>query len=267
MNCEIVKTDPYQEDEMYYSYNVSRIWGELVRPNVSNSSSRWNGFSAAELRIAGLARAIQTTNCIHQCSSRYCLAKGPKCRFFFPWPMQMQQQYDENTERIALQRRCPADDRWVPGHDLEMTMFNTGQVNVVGFDPNINCDCSKRYGCKYNAKPYKHFFLDVGTGPEDAAKRFLQCRTVGLPLAMFRQIGAHVVRSTRPVVNFATQFVPSSSRSVHAVARSQDDPARSHPVGYVSDVQRYALRHPDLRHLRIEQYCPGPSQQMRPIFP
>ena len=35
------------------------------------------------------------------------------CRFFFPWPCQAQQCYDANTERVALQRRLPADDQWV----------------------------------------------------------------------------------------------------------------------------------------------------------
>ena len=215
MQCTATTTEPYQEDEMYYAYHVSRIWGELVRPNVANAckSSRWSGFGVEELRVAGLARAVQTTSYIHQCSSSYCLASGPNCRFFHTWPLQMQQQYDENTERVALQRRLPADDRRVVGHDLEILMFNTGQIHVGGFDPNINCDSSKRYACKYNAKPEKHFYLDVGVGPEDAAKMFLQCRTVGLPLAMWRLLGHKVVRCERPFVNIVTQFVAGSGRN------------------------------------------------------
>ena len=107
-------------------------------------------------------------------------------------------------------------------------MFNTGQVNVVGFDPNHNCDASKRYGCKYNAKPEKHFYLDVGTAPEDAAKRFLQCRTVGLPLAINRLMGALVVRCTRAVANVVTQFVPSSNGP--------------NETGFVGEMQRYAFK-------------------------
>ena len=136
MQCTATTAEPYQEDEMYYAYHVSRIWGELVRPNVANAckSSRWSSFGVEELRVAGLARAVQTTSYIHQCSSSYCLASGPNCRFFHTWPLQMQQQYDENTERVALQRRLPADDRWVVGHDLEMAMFNTGQIHVGGFE-------------------------------------------------------------------------------------------------------------------------------------
>jgi hypothetical protein len=32
---------------------------------------------------------------------------------FTPRPLQPQQQYDENCERVALRRRCPEDDQWV----------------------------------------------------------------------------------------------------------------------------------------------------------
>ena len=33
-------------------------------------------------------------------------------RFFFPWPYQPHQCFCTNTERVALQRRLPADDQW-----------------------------------------------------------------------------------------------------------------------------------------------------------
>ena len=33
-------------------------------------------------------------------------------RFFFPWPYQPHQCFCANTERVALQRRLPADDQW-----------------------------------------------------------------------------------------------------------------------------------------------------------
>ena len=79
MTCQTATVETYQEDEVYYENHVSRIWGELVRPNVGNGTGNvpWNGWGADELKIAGLAKAIQTRNYIHQCTSNYCLAKGP----------------------------------------------------------------------------------------------------------------------------------------------------------------------------------------------
>ena len=208
MHCEPTVVEGDQEDEMYHAYHIARIWAELVRPDVSNKpgGAAWNGYDNAQLRIAGLCRAIQTKNYIHQCSQRYCLARGPKCRFFFPWPLQPHQQYDENTERLALRRRH-REDRWVVGHDLEMAMFSPGQINVTGFDPKRNCDAAKRYVSKYTTKPEKHFNMELEIGPEDAARKFLTCRTVGEPLAMFKLLGHRVVRNTRPVVEIISQFV------------------------------------------------------------
>ena len=32
-------------------------------------------------------------------------------RFFFPWPKMPHQQFDENMDRVACQRRCEEDDQ------------------------------------------------------------------------------------------------------------------------------------------------------------
>ena len=75
----------YQEDNMYYKAEVGRIWTEMVRPNVAGE--RHGGFGDYQkLRIAGLARAIQTRLYLHRCSRKYCLEKRTSCRFFFPCP-------------------------------------------------------------------------------------------------------------------------------------------------------------------------------------
>ena len=251
MNCEPSVVEGKQEDELYHAYHVARIWAELVRPNVSNKSGgpAWNGYDTAQLRIAGLCRAIQIKNYIHQCSQRYCLAGGPNCRFFFPWPLQPQQQFDENTERLAL-KRGHTEDQWVVSHDLEMAMSSPGQVNVTGFDPNRNCDASKRYVSKYNTKPEKHFHMEIEMGPEDAARKFLTCRTVGEPLAMFKLLGQRVVRNTRPVVEIISQFIFKSRPARQDPAGTSETPAKP-PMGMF---QRYALRNQALHHLRIGQY-------------
>ena len=60
--------------------------------------------------------------------------------FFFPWPLQEYQVYDENTNRVALRRRLPEDDSWVVPHNLYMSMFNPSTINVIAFDPEKNSD-------------------------------------------------------------------------------------------------------------------------------
>ena len=42
------------------------------------------------------------------------------CRFFFPWPQQPAQQFDENVDRVALRRRYAPDDQWVVPHNLRL---------------------------------------------------------------------------------------------------------------------------------------------------
>jgi hypothetical protein len=37
------------------------------------------------LRIAGLARAVQSRLYLHSCTARYCLQNRSTCRFLFPW--------------------------------------------------------------------------------------------------------------------------------------------------------------------------------------
>ena len=106
---EQLKGPKYQEDNMYHKAKVARVVAEMARPFVRGA--RWGGYGYEHLRIAKLARAIQTRLYLHNCSTKYCLQNRSTCRFFFPWPHMPQQQYDLNRERVALQRRCPCQLR------------------------------------------------------------------------------------------------------------------------------------------------------------
>ena len=107
--------EPFQEDEMYYDAEVARVNAEMVRPTAATRSdgATWGGFDLDLFDIAGLARAVQARLYVHKCTPRYCLQNRTSCRFFFPWPRQPQQQYDENTERVAGMRRLEEDDQYV----------------------------------------------------------------------------------------------------------------------------------------------------------
>ena len=81
----------YQEDNIYQGAEVGRITTEMARPYVKGPG--WGGYhDVAKLRIAGLARAVQSRLYLHSCSHKYCLQNRSSCRFFFPWPHQPQQQ-------------------------------------------------------------------------------------------------------------------------------------------------------------------------------
>ena len=115
-----------QHDHVYQAAHVGPMIAELVRPDVSGES--WGGYDLERLRIAGLARAVQTRlPYLHHCAPLYCLKNRAQCRFFFPtvdgstarqsarfsplrpgrqrqsicrWPYQPHQCYCENTERV-----------------------------------------------------------------------------------------------------------------------------------------------------------------------
>ena len=98
-----------QEDNVYQVAHVGPIVAELVRPDVHGKS--WGCYTVESMRIAGLARAIQTRlPYLHSCTSFYCLKNRSTCRFFFPWPYHPRQCFDENTARVALNRRSPEYD-------------------------------------------------------------------------------------------------------------------------------------------------------------
>ena len=61
----------YQEDNVYHQAEVGRISTEMVRPFVECPG--WGGYDVAKLRIAGLARAVQSRLYLHSCSHKYCL--------------------------------------------------------------------------------------------------------------------------------------------------------------------------------------------------
>ena len=104
--------DEYREDNMYHHAEVARVVTEMVRPYVSSKGGQpWGGFASSHLRVAGLARIIQTKLYLHRCSTRYCLKNRTTCRFFFPWPKMPHQQFDSNMDRVACQRRCEEDDQ------------------------------------------------------------------------------------------------------------------------------------------------------------
>ena len=148
---------PFQEDNMYYHQEVARVNAEMVRPDALSSESGlpWGGYDVDMMRIAGLARTIQARLYVHTCNPKYCLQGRATCRFFYPWPEQRQQQFDENTDRVALRRLYPADDRWVVPHDIELAMFSPATINVLPFDPHRNVSEAMLYAGKYVSKPKK----------------------------------------------------------------------------------------------------------------
>ena len=74
-----------QEDHVYQAHHVGQMVAEMVRPNVRGPN--WGGYDVDQLRIAGLARAVQTRlPYLHPCNPVYCLKDRTACRFFFPWP-------------------------------------------------------------------------------------------------------------------------------------------------------------------------------------
>ena len=84
------KVDPLekpQEDNLYHQVHINRISCERARPYIGDDLAGWD---VEKLRIAGLARAIQTKLCLHCCSTKYCLLNRASCRFSFkifliPW--------------------------------------------------------------------------------------------------------------------------------------------------------------------------------------
>ena len=88
-------------------------------------------------------------------------------RFFFPWPRQPQQQYDENTDRIALERQLPEDDQWVVPHELRLAMFSPSTVNVLPFDPDKGSCCKEGWvrvvggSCDYHGGFGMEWLFDV----------------------------------------------------------------------------------------------------------
>ena len=64
----------YQEDHVYHAAKVGRVTTEMVRPSVKGivDRRRYGGWDYERLRIAGLARCIQT-KWLHSCTTKYCL--------------------------------------------------------------------------------------------------------------------------------------------------------------------------------------------------
>ena len=89
---------------------------------------------------------------------------------------------------------------------------------------------------------------------QNACKRWLQARTVGLPVAWARLLTFHFVRSTKSVVWTPSAFVPepgnASERTPEHLAKF---PHYADPLFYLSFLGKYFYRNPQLRHLRIEQ--------------
>jgi len=241
----------YQEDNIYHCAEVGRISTEMARPSVAGPG--WGGYrDVAKLRVAGLARTVQSRLYLHCCSHKYCLQNRSSCRFFFPWPYQPQQQYDENTERVAGQRRLPDDDQWLNPHNLYLAMFSPSTVHVLPFDPRYGADTARTYAGKYASKPEKWYYLET---QRDGVKDFLKCRTVGLCMTHNRLLNFHVVRNTRPVQFTPTAFVPEKgSKTARDPSHLEKHPLYPDPQYYLSHTGKYFFRHAALRHLRVEQF-------------
>lgn len=241
----------FQHDNCYHRAEFGHVRTEMVRP----STDGWGhgGFVDYEkLRIAGLARAIQTRLYLHSCSHKYCLQNRSSCRFFFPFPEQPQQQYCMNCERVCGQRRCEEDDQWVNPHELYMAMFSPATVHCLPFDPRYGADTARQYCGKYASKSEKWYYLETSRG---GVRDFIKCRTVGLCMAHNRLLSYRVVRNTRPVVYTPADFVPlRENRTPRDPEHLERQLAYPDPQFYLSASGKYFFRHPELRHMRLEQY-------------
>ena len=247
-----IEEGKYQEDNMYHQAEMARIETEMVRPFVEGPA--WGGYGWQHLRIAGLARILQSKLYLHKCSTAYCLKNRSTCRFFFPWPRQPYQQYDETMDRVAGQRRCEEDDQWLNPHNRYLMMFSPSTIHVLPFDPQHGHAEARYYAGKYAAKAEKSYFLDTAAAG-DGVRDLLQCRTVGLCMAHNRLLGFHVVRSTRPVVWTPPEFIPErGSRTPRTPWHVEQYPHYPDPHFHVDVIGKYLFRGAELRHLRVEQY-------------
>ena len=238
-----------QEFDGYHAAEQGRVVAEMCRPDVSGVGC--GGYSCEQLRVAGLARAVQSRLYLHSCTARYCLQNRATCRFMFPWPRQPYQCYDENAERVALRRRLPEDDQWLVPHELYLAMFSPATVNVLPFDPRHGADQARQYAAKYASKAEKWYYMET---EKNGVKDFLKCRTVGLCMSHNRLMNYHVVRSTRPVQFIPGEFLPAAAlRSRREDGHLQKFPSFPDPECYLSYFQRYLFRPPELLHLRVEQ--------------
>ena len=243
--------EDYQEDAVYHHAYVARVSGEMPRPCVAGEA--WGGYDVEKLRVAGLARAVlMRLPYLHSCTPGYCLKDRSTCRFFFPWPEQPYQIFDENTERVALRRRLPQDDEWVVPHNLYLAMFSPSSVNVLCFDPRCGADQARGYAGKYCSKPEAWYYLETEM---NGLKDWIKCRTVGLCMAFNRLMNFRIVRSTRAVQWTPCTFVPGGdSRAPRDPSHLQKYPEYPDPKYYLNHTQKYFLRSPELRHLRVEQF-------------
>ena len=101
------------------------------------------------------------------------------------------------------------------------------------------------------SKPEKWYYLEV---ERNGVKDFLQCRTVGVCMAVNRLLNFHVVRSTRPCQFIPTNFLAHkefrSKREDGHLAKFPDYPDAEF---YLSFYQKYLFRPAELLHLRVEQ--------------
>ena len=156
------------------------------------------------------------------------------------WPYQPYQVYDNNTERVALQRRLPEDDAWCVPHNLSILMFSPSSVNVICFDPQRGADQARSYAGKYASKPERWYFLEA---EKSGLQHWLKCRTIGMCQAWNRIMGFKSVRSTRAVQWTPCDFCPNP---VYACKRDELHRARfpdyPDPERLLSYTQRYFFR-------------------------
>ncbi len=242
-----------KEDHPYYVAEVARVNAELVRPALD-----WDAPPdrvRKQLCWAFLLRTIQTRFYLHSCTMRYCLHNRTTCRFHFPWPEQMEQQFDEGTERVAYRRRYAADDQYVVPHNLYLAAFPPATANVVLLDPDAGADTARQYATKYVAKPEKYSFLEAEAGDEaNPMKRYLETRLVGGCMCCGRLLGFHVVRCSRPVEYVFPKFTNEpAGQWARTPEHKAKNPGYPDPDHFLGPTQRYFFRAPELRHMRIGQ--------------
>ena len=92
-------------------------------------------------------------------------------------------------------------------------------------------------------------------GEANPVKRYLQSRNIGLCMCHSRMLGFQVVRSTKATRYLVDKFtIPDKDRIRRSEEHLEDVIGYPDAEFYLNEVQKYFFRHPDLRHLRVEQF-------------
>lgn len=149
-------------------------------------------------------KKYQTHKCIPQrCFRQINGQQIRKCKYGYPFDVQMQDSFDQQNIRYTYKRR-ELEDLNIVSYNLDALLMWNGHINFTY----VTNNGWQKYLAKYISKPEKSHLIARLNPEASDTERYLRTRVIGLLEALDVSLGFNICRASRTIIFLQSNINP-----------------------------------------------------------